>query len=241
MEVWLPVAGAIVVALLIAGVAHWRLKRQLAAERERLDRTLAEERERQARQLTAEMERLDRMLAADRERLAERMDSERERQTEQLQHDRERQDAQLAHNRTLADLADLRALLDEAAVALHHADYARADVRQGITMYGVNIEEHRPEAVPALNQRERELDAMSVRLGIRLGPDDPVAHAFRDADEALAALCRAMDRLHEETLESWHKKLNTIEAASDGFEQHVRAFEREAVERAGIYTASSSR
>lgn len=241
MEVWLPVAGAIVVALLVAGVVHWRFKRQLAAERERLEHVLAEERERQARQLTAEMERLDRTLAADRERMAEQLNADRERQTEQLQHDRERQDAQLAHNRALADLADMRTLLDEAAVALHRADYARADVRQGITMYGVNIEEHRPEAVPTLTQRERELDAMGVRLGIRLGVDDPVARAFRDADESLLNLCRSMDRLHEETLESWHKKLNMIEAASDGFEQHVRAFEREAVERAGIYTASSTR
>jgi hypothetical protein len=222
--VGLIVAGFVGVGgpILTAMFAARRQRREIDAAEQRQQDALEGEKIRQEAALAAERERLDHQLAAERERLESQLAAERERQAAQLRHDRE-----------LADLADLRALLDKAATALHRADYARADVRQGVTMHGRKIKEDRPEAVPTLNECGQELDAMAARLAIRLGADDDVAKAFRDADEALLAISRELAWLEDETPESWKRARERIVATSDAFEEHVKQFHRAAVTRAG--------
>ena len=65
---------------------------------------------------------------AESERQRQRLDVDSERQRDALAAERERLRLQLAHERGMADLEHLRALLDDAAVALHDADYALAEV-----------------------------------------------------------------------------------------------------------------
>jgi hypothetical protein len=70
------------------------------------------------------------------------------------------------HGRELADLADARAVLDDAAQALRDADYAR----HGVLMAG-------PAAATGvvlerLDKAGAAMDAIGIRLAIRLGDQD---------------------------------------------------------------------
>jgi hypothetical protein len=185
----IPVAGAIVVALIAAGTAHRRLERQLT-----------EESERHRKSLTAEGER---------------------------------QDARLAHERRLADLADLRALLDEAAVALHRADYARADMKVAVMQYGRELDVHAPNAREILHERGRALDALAARLAIRLAFNDRVVREFEGANEALLTMVRRAGYLAEIGHYRPDEVRQEIMAASDAFEESMRRFHRAAVASAG--------
>jgi hypothetical protein len=99
---------------------------------------------RQTQQLDAERKRFDRQLEEEGHRLDRQLDAERK-----------RNGAALEHARELADLADLRKLLDDAAIALHRADYTRADVGLGAATFGRRLAEWRPEALETLNARPR--------------------------------------------------------------------------------------
>jgi hypothetical protein len=218
----LVVAGIVGLAgpAVAAFFAARRQKREIAAAETRQTAELDAAQTRQIEALEAERVRQDAALTAERERLERQLDAERERQA-----------AQLAHARELADLADLRSLLDEAAVALYHADTARADVRQGTAMHGRLIGERRPKALQELNARGQALDAMAARLAIRLGAADDVARAFRGASDELVTISRALGWLEDDDQASWRAKREGIYAASDAFEQHVQDFERRAVRR----------
>jgi hypothetical protein len=219
------------------GVAGPVITAIFAARRQRADLAAAESRQRDA--FDAEKARQDGALAAERERLDHHLAAERERLDSQLAAELERQTAELRHDRELADLSDMRAILDEAAVVLHRANYARADVHQGFTMFGRKIRDHRPDAIPELNVRGQELDAMAARLAIRLGVDDAIAKALHDANESLLTVSRAVAWLEDETRESMRDTRAEITAASEAFEQHVGAFSRAAV--AALVAAPPSR
>ena len=79
--------------------------------------------------------RLRQQLAAERERTVLQLEAEEARLQRQLAAEGERQHVQLVHARELADLANLRALLDEAAVALHRARYALDSVRSTLSAH----------------------------------------------------------------------------------------------------------
>jgi hypothetical protein len=220
--VGLIVAGVVGLGgpLLAAVFASRRQKDQLDAAETRQTAELDATETRQREALDAERARQNAALAAERERLERQLTAERERQA-----------AQLAHARELADLADLRALLDEAAGALHRADNARAEVRLGITQHGVKIAERGPDAIKELNASGRELDAMAARLAVRLGSIDPISRAFHSADYQLLQISRALGWLEDETTDSWRGKRVQIVAWSDAFERHIEEFKRAAVAR----------
>jgi len=97
---WGPILAF--VGVLLAAVVAW-----IAADR------------RQARQIASQERALAWQLSAEQERL-----------TAQLEAESQRQEARLGHDRALADIHDLRVLLDAAAVLLDEASYAGAEARR---------------------------------------------------------------------------------------------------------------
>ena len=96
------------------------------------------------------------------------------RHRQSLEAENNRHDAQLAHARELADLADLRLLLDEAASTLHEARYAKDGLRVAFIQHGRSLGESAPEVRTDLNKAGTELDALAARLRVRLGTTDPI-------------------------------------------------------------------
>jgi hypothetical protein len=117
--------------------------------------------------------------------------------------------------RELADLADARALLDDAARALRDADYARHGMLMagpaGVT--GVLLER--------LDKAGAAMDAIGIRLAIRLGDED-VVRQFRTAGEALLAISREVHAPADATDpdEQWQE----VQAASARFQDAGRRF-----------------
>ena len=96
------------------------------------------------------------------------------RQANALRVERERQAAQLRHAREMADLADVRALLDEAASALYRADRVRRKVVPlnwiaGDVLAPAEIRKIFPEVPIHLVAARDDLDALAARLAVRLG------------------------------------------------------------------------
>jgi hypothetical protein len=57
---------------------------------------------------------------------------------------------------------DLRALLDDGSLALHPAGYAVEDLWSALHAFGRQIEEHKPEVVPAVFERGREVEVVAA-------------------------------------------------------------------------------
>jgi hypothetical protein len=154
-----------------------------------------------------------------------------------------RQRESLAHARELADLADLRKLLDEAALALNDARDARDDLEVGLTEHGVALPDDRKRP---LAERGRSLVALNARLLVRLGENDPIASHFEEANEALEHTWRQVSYLADDTTESFMEKRSAVRAAATTFAESSSAFMRAAVARAGTvtigdYAATSAR
>jgi hypothetical protein len=144
--------------------------------------------------------RLGQQLAAERERTLLQLEAEDSRLQRQLAAEGERQDAQLVHARELADLADLRALLDEAAVALHRARYTLDEVRSNLSSYSFGFfkSEERAKPYRDLEPAGQELDALRERLAVRLGASHYVVEHFTLADAAALEIYRAIGLLQLE-------------------------------------------
>jgi hypothetical protein len=119
------------------------------------------------------------------------------------------------HARELADLADTRAVMDDAAQALRDADYAR----HGILMAG-------PAALTGvvlerLDRAGAAMDAIAIRLAIRLGDQDAVRH-FRAASDALLSISREVHNPTDpiDPDELWQ----AVQAASARFQDAGRQF-----------------
>jgi hypothetical protein len=102
-----------------------------------------------------------------------------------------RQRRELAHDRELADIADLRSLLDEAAIMLDEAEAAVVSTSEKMKPPfddAGNLGDH-PDDIDVVAEQEvailseciLRLDTLTARLSIRLGEKDPVTEAFREA------------------------------------------------------------
>jgi hypothetical protein len=104
-----------------------------------------------------------------------------------LSEERDRHIRDLDHDRELTDLSDLRALLDEAAVAIDQARAARLQAERMATRASVQgisqqqRQQYAREASKELEQTVRPLVAMNARLRVRLGADDPITTALDQA------------------------------------------------------------
>jgi hypothetical protein len=137
------------------------------------------------------------------------------------------------HERKMADLEAVRRLLDDAAIALHDADYARAEVQSAHIQEGRWLAQRRGESVQELHEAGKSLDRLRERLTVRLGADHEVVKQFRAADEALLEMYRKAstpERLIGDDPLEWHQ---AIDAASDRFTEARDAFLAAAAKTAG--------
>ena len=183
--------------------------------------------------------------AAD-QRLTRQLHAASERHERELAHDREQRAAARLHDRELADLADLRVIVDDVIVALRACGPA---LRQLVisAMFenaqlppGTAIERARRQTIAdawaePVAQTLKALSVERVRLELRLGHDDALAVAVSDASRtarelassAVAAIRHRGVPLPEEG--SWR--------AVRAFEDAARRAEREALKRTGAVVA----
>jgi hypothetical protein len=131
--------------------------------------------------------RQGKQLAAEAERQQAALDAETARQRTALDADARRHRETLEHERTLADLGELRTLLDEAAGELAHAARAFLDVETAVTMLGVRGEtavERANQASERLEQSQEALDRYSERIALRLGSEHEVYERYSEAHDA---------------------------------------------------------
>lgn len=177
--------------------------------------------------------RQERAIAAEHARQALTLKGERERQDRALKAEGRRQAAALRSARELADLADLRVLLDEAAIALHRASYAYGNVRVAFLQHGVKIRET-PEPIAELNQSGEQMDVLAARLAVRLGREQAAAAAFEAANDELLELSRALGHIFgDETADARRDLWTEIQAAGKDFPDCRERFEEAAMKLAG--------
>jgi hypothetical protein len=102
-----------------------------------------------------------------------------------------RQARQVAHERELADLDDLRGVLDKAATWLHRTSYVLDDFYGKVHLSYVQSEDGQ-RMTARLRKCGRELDALYERLSVRLGREHPVTRTFKNADDAVLHTWRAI-------------------------------------------------
>jgi hypothetical protein len=142
-----------------------------------------------------------------------------------------RQHEALRHDRELFDLADLRKLLDKAAVALNNADDARIALDMGFAQYGRKVS---PESLDAAKDAGNALYALRERLAVRLGRKHVIARHFTDAIAALLTTWHAVAGLDEEADATAVKESRQrIVDSRRLFDQAADGFIEAAVERAG--------
>jgi hypothetical protein len=162
-----------------------------------------------------------------------RLSEERVRQEVDLAGEAERQGAALAHERELADLADLRMLLGEAALALDLARDARDELHVAVMEHGRALSTDVKDRVAELG---RTLVALSSRLLVRLGPDDPITARFTEASLAMLTTWRQVTYLIDDTPDSLSVGHAAVRDAGNAFAASSQAFIRAAVRRAGTVT-----
>lgn len=184
--------------------------------------------------------------AAD-QRLTRQLSASAERHERELAHDREQREASRLHERELADLADLRAIVDDVIVAVRACGPA---LRKLVTSTMLDAMQ-RPQGI-AIPRAERTAaaDALAepvaqvlkalaverVRLELRLGHDDALVVAVSDASSTARALST------EAVAAIRHRGVPISEGegwrAVRVFEEAAARAEREALKRTGAIVAS---
>jgi hypothetical protein len=149
--------------------------------------------------------------------------------------ERERQAAALAHARELADLSDVRAVLDAASGDLYQASYVRREVQDAFLSHGLHVVDRANDSMVKFAGALRELDALHARLVVRLGRDHGATKAFVAATDELRALAVALSMAHgDDTPLPERGPLRTqIRAAGKDLDEHRRLFEDVATAVAG--------
>jgi hypothetical protein len=144
----------------------------------------------------------------------------------------------LAHNRELADLSDLRALLDEAAITIDAANGSFNEVADTPAMLWESDDRDRlrfiQQFLASLQENGRTMAAMGARLHVRLGPNDPIAIAYREAGRSLSEVASHIATIagpfEKATLQAWFGRLDELKG---DFSEAANIFIVAAVERAG--------
>lgn len=179
--------------------------------------------------------RLARQLDAEAKRQERAIEAQEQRQTTELEAADERHRAALGAERDLADLADERALLDEIAVAIYRANDAVGDVALVIRRGWSAVQEGSERA--ALNERGREIDALTARAGIRFSKDEPLLKSLNFAGAWLAAISAELAWLEDDDRDSWKRKRAAIEEDVERWKSAIETFESDAVGRVGTRPA----
>jgi hypothetical protein len=161
------------------------------------------------------------------------------RQERQLTAEAERQTAALAHERELADIADLRQLLDEAATVLDPTLEALRSA-YAYVLYTGKYGERRPDEAASIFGDAQDALAnvltpilnFSARFHVRLGPSDPITVAFQGAVELVRDVAVAVARLQFGVAPA-EGDAQLVQGAEEAFAEIVPAFHAAAVDRAG--------
>jgi hypothetical protein len=136
----------------------------------------------------------------------------------------------LDHSRELADLADLRALLDDAARVLDLAKNIRFEAEEDFNERG------RPpgdEVAESMSSRIEAMISLHSRLLVRLGFSDPLVQHFGDATLSMQSTSSAFGSFGPDDRASRESVRRSIEVAARSFKKSARAFLEAAVDRTG--------
>lgn len=138
----------------------------------------------------------------------------------------------LKHDRELADLSDLRALLDETAIALDRA------VPVELVSPRLTGHDRQLEAKQRMDEDALALDALHTRLSVRLSPRHEITLALGEAIQSLRGIAdqipRGQGALSNEALDA---RAQVMDRSWDGLKSWSAEFIEAAVRRAG--TAST--
>jgi hypothetical protein len=163
-----------------------------------------------------------------------RLSAETDRQKRELDARSEGQKRQLDHARELADLTDLRLLLDEFAVALDRGRSARDDMvllAQTARHIRSTLEQKVKEKADPAKEIGLQLLALTMRLQVRLGGNDSIAVAAQGTATAMHAMWQQVELLDMQ--QDFAASLELIGRAADDFTRSSTAFIEAAVRRAG--------
>jgi predicted DNA-binding protein len=159
----------------------------------------------------------------------ERLRAERERQLRDLAAESQRQAAALAHDRALADLDDLRRLLDDATLGLERARRLREMLENSWQPSGRTVPE---EIAVTIDEQVDALFALNARLMVRLGTEDPIAIEFEEASDSFF-LIRGALLVGADTQRTPAEMHEDIRDLGMKFSAAVSGFLRAALERSG--------
>jgi HAMP domain-containing protein len=211
-------AATVIAAVVLGGLAAWTADR-------RLGRQIADSGRRQERELAEAGRRQERELAAD----AERQQREEVARTEG-------QGRQLGHARELADLADLRALLDEAAVAIHEGAEAVHETLTRFSEHGRNLPSEYRDKVA---ERGRAIVSLLSRLQVRLGLNYPIVEHFGALSIAAWNAWRETTPLDADEPGETAKRFAALRTAGEEFDKAADLFVEAAVARFGTVTTKA--
>jgi hypothetical protein len=170
-------------------------------------------------------------------RLTRQIAADAARQERDLAAEAERQRATLAHDRELADLAGLRMLLDEAAVALDAGEAARGSLQVAFAEHGRNVDKAELDEGKACGQA---LFALRERLRIRVGTEHLLARGFSEAALALLKTWSAISGLSvDDSPEALETCRAIVRASRTEYEHGFAGFTRAAVVAAGVASTSA--
>jgi hypothetical protein len=159
-----------------------------------------------------------------------------DRQQRQLSEEAKRLATTLKHERELADLDDIRKVLDEATLALSEASDAAKRSRHRV--FGEIHDSTDPstrrqtaeEIESELRQISDPLSPLLARLRVRLGSTDPIAHAFYRARLATLELVTCAVSARSGSIEKVHDQYRATE---DRLNSAIPEFSVPAVQRYG--------
>jgi hypothetical protein len=160
-----------------------------------------------------------------------------DRQKKELDAEAERQTATLTHARELADLADLRSVLDDATLAIHNATEARIKAttwlhgRPGAT--DEELVERSESAEQVLDEARALVGPVLARLEVRLGSDDPITQLFDSIDSRLLDMATSALLLRRTSGEEGEAQRVEFDREVSEFDKAARAFPDAVVERVG--------
>jgi hypothetical protein len=143
-----------------------------------------------------------------------------------------RQREALRHGRELADLDDLRALLDEAAVAMRRSRDKFDNLVKRFEEHGKDMPEAPREE---LAEAGRTMLALDARLIVRLGEKGPVTLPFETACDEMLDTWHGVSHIELEGIsaEEVADTVADIKQSKEAFDEAWEAFAVAAVARAG--------
>ena len=128
------------------------------------------------------------------------------------------------HEREMRDLADTRALMDDATVALYDASRALSELERALFRHGSGMRLHAPDALVDAERAGQALRVLRGRLAVRLPGDHPAVRAFGQAHDATWEAIRAafgQDPSPDADAQNTHRALDsnhrTLISATDAF------------------------